>query len=353
MQRSDGRAADALRPVRIEPGYMSNAEGSVLITVGNTRVICAATIEPRVPPWLRGRGTGWVTAEYSMLPRATVERTQREASKGKIGGRTHEIQRLIGRALRATVDMAKLGERMVTVDCDVIGADGGTRTASITGAWVALALALRRDFDERDPRVWPLIGQIAAISVGIVDGTPVLDLPYDEDSRAEVDMNVAMTSAGGFVEVQGTAEGKPFAHAARAGRRRNPLALRVPDGRARVARHAAMTGADAIVRWRAFAGRVGAFHLTDRAMLRAQRAFTDALDRGEPSAAEIAAYVRAVRAYFAGFDRDARAQLAGVDRALERLYQRQYNLAAERGVAAKRVELVQGVIAALAELPLE
>jgi ribonuclease PH len=146
-----------------------------------------------------------------MLPRATAERTQREASKGKLGGRTHEIQRLIGRALRATVDMTKLGERMVTVDCDVIGADGGTRTASITGAWVALALALRTAFDPNDAKAWPVIGQIAAVSVGIVDGTPVLDLPYEEDSRAEVDMNVAMTTGGTFVEVQGTAEGKPFA----------------------------------------------------------------------------------------------------------------------------------------------
>ncbi len=210
MARADGRAADALRPVTIEPGYMTNAEGSVLISVGNTRVICAATIEDRVPPWMRGRGTGWVTAEYSMLPRATLERTQREASKGKLGGRTHEIQRLIGRALRATVDMAKLGERMVTIDCDVIGADGGTRTASITGAWVALALALRKKFNDNDPKTWPLIGQIAAVSVGIVGGLPVLDLPYEEDSRADVDMNVAMTSAGHFVELQGTAEGKPF-----------------------------------------------------------------------------------------------------------------------------------------------
>jgi ribonuclease PH len=209
--RADGRRADQLRPVRIEPGYMTNAEGSVLISVGNTRVICAATIEDRVPPWMRGRGTGWVTAEYSMLPRATVERTQREASKGKLGGRTHEIQRLIGRALRATVDMAKLGERMVTVDCDVIGADGGTRTPSITGAWVALSLALRGAFNPNDPKAWPLTGQIAAVSVGIVGGTPVLDLPYEEDSRADVDMNVAMTSAGAFVELQGTAEGKPFA----------------------------------------------------------------------------------------------------------------------------------------------
>ncbi len=199
-----------MRPVTIQTGFMPNAEGSVLISVGETRVICAASYEERVPPWMRGRGTGWVTAEYSMLPRATVERTQREANKGKIGGRTHEIQRLIGRALRATVDMAKLGERMITIDCDVIGADGGTRTASITGAWVALSLALRKYFDPQDAKTWPLTGQIAAISVGIVNGTPVLDLPYVEDSTAEVDMNVAMTAAGGFVELQGTAEGKPF-----------------------------------------------------------------------------------------------------------------------------------------------
>jgi ribonuclease PH len=208
--RPDGRAPDTLRPVTIQTGFMPNAEGSVLISLGETRVICAASFEERVPPWMRGRGTGWVTAEYSMLPRATVERTQREANKGKIGGRTHEIQRLIGRALRATVDMAKLGERMITIDCDVIGADGGTRTASITGAWVALSLALRKHFDPADAKAWPLTGQIAAISVGIVDGTPVLDLPYAEDSRAEVDMNVAMTAAGGFVELQGTAEGKTF-----------------------------------------------------------------------------------------------------------------------------------------------
>jgi ribonuclease PH len=208
--RSDGRLPDTLRPVTLEPGFMPNAEGSVLIALGATRVICTASYEDRVPPWMRGRGTGWVSAEYSMLPRATVERTQREANKGKIGGRTHEIQRLIGRALRATVDMAKLGERMITIDCDVIGADGGTRTASITGAWVALSLALRKHFDPDNAKTWPLTGQIAAVSVGIVDGTPVLDLPYVEDSRAEVDMNVAMTAAGGFVELQGTAEGKPF-----------------------------------------------------------------------------------------------------------------------------------------------
>jgi ribonuclease PH len=210
VARADGRAPDELRPITIEPGYMPNAEGSVLISVGETRVICAASYEDRVPPWMRGRGTGWVTAEYSMLPRATVERTQREANKGKIGGRTHEIQRLIGRALRATVDMAKLGERMITIDCDVIGADGGTRTASITGAWVALNLALRKHFDPANAKTWPLTGQIAAVSVGIVGGVPVLDLPYVEDSKADVDMNVAMTAAGGFVELQGTGEGGTF-----------------------------------------------------------------------------------------------------------------------------------------------
>jgi ribonuclease PH len=210
MARPDGRASDALRPVTIQTGFMPNAEGSVLISFGETRVICAASYEDRVPPWMRGKGTGWVTAEYSMLPRATVERTQREANKGKIGGRTHEIQRLIGRALRATVDMAKLGERMITVDCDVIGADGGTRTASITGAWVALNLALRKQFDPDNAKTWPLTGQIAAVSVGIVNGVPVLDLPYVEDSKADVDMNVAMTAAGGYVELQGTGEGGTF-----------------------------------------------------------------------------------------------------------------------------------------------
>jgi ribonuclease PH len=159
---------------------------------------------------MRGRGSGWITAEYAMLPRATPERNQREAAKGRLGGRTHEIQRLIGRALRAVVDMQKLGERTVLVDCDVIGADGGTRTASITGAWVALGLALRKHFDPEKPKVWPLVRQIAAVSVGIVNGVPVLDLPYEEDSRAEVDMNVAMTDARGFVELQGTAERDPF-----------------------------------------------------------------------------------------------------------------------------------------------
>ena len=194
----------------IEPGYLTFADGSVLIALGNTRVICAASIDDKVPPWMRGRGTGWITSEYSMLPQATPERNQRESAKGRLGGRTHEIQRLIGRALRAVVDLDKLGERTVIVDCDVIGADGGTRTASITGAWVALALALRKHFDPEKRDRWPLIGQIAAVSVGIVDGIPVLDLPYQEDSRAEVDMNVAMTDAGGFVELQGTAEREPF-----------------------------------------------------------------------------------------------------------------------------------------------
>ncbi|MBV8581652.1 MAG: ribonuclease PH [Candidatus Eremiobacteraeota bacterium] len=212
-QRSDGRSADHLRPLAIEPGYLTFADGSVLISVGNTRVICAATIEDKVPPWMRGRGSGWITAEYAMLPRATPERNQREAAKGRLGGRTHEIQRLIGRALRAVVDLDRLGERTVIVDCDVIGADGGTRTASITGAWVALALALRKHFPHEQKQKWPLIGQIAAVSVGIVGGIPVLDLPYEEDSRAEVDMNVAMTNAGGFVELQGTAEREPFTRA--------------------------------------------------------------------------------------------------------------------------------------------
>jgi ribonuclease PH len=208
--RADGRDPAALRPIRIETGYLKYAEGSALVSVGDTRVLCAASVDEKVPPWMRGRGSGWITAEYAMLPRATSERTQRESSKGKIGGRTHEIQRIIGRALRAVVDLSKLGERTIWVDCDVLQADGGTRTTSITGAYIALALALRKSFDPREPKKWPLRGLIAATSVGIVDGTMVLDLPYEEDSRAEVDMNVAMTDAGGFVELQGTAEGVPF-----------------------------------------------------------------------------------------------------------------------------------------------
>jgi ribonuclease PH len=199
-----------MRPVTIETNYLAFAEGSALIKVGRTHVLCAATIEERVPQWLKGRGTGWVTAEYSMLPRATMERTQREAIRGRIGGRTHEIQRLIGRALRAVTDMKRLGERSVLIDCDVLQADGGTRTAAITGAYVALALALRTAFDPARPDAWPLIGAIGATSVGFIEGAAMLDLAYDEDSRAEVDMNVAMTDAGAFVEIQGTAEARAF-----------------------------------------------------------------------------------------------------------------------------------------------
>ncbi len=207
--RADGRAFDALRSVTIETSPLKYAEGSALISVGNTRVLCAATIEDRVPPWLRGQGKGWVTAEYAMLPRATHDRMQRESAKGKIGGRTHEIQRLIGRALRAVTDLKALGERSIIVDCDVVQADGGTRTAAITGAYVALALALRRNFAFGTAK-WPLAHHVAAVSVGFVDGVAHLDLQYTEDSRAEVDMNVAMTDAGAFVEVQGTAEGAAF-----------------------------------------------------------------------------------------------------------------------------------------------
>jgi ribonuclease PH len=210
MTRSDGRRPDELRAVTIEPGFLKYAEGSALITVGNTRVLCAATLEDRVPQWMKGRGVGWVTAEYSMLPRATAERTQREAAKGRLGGRTHEIQRIIGRALRAVTDTSKLGERTIWLDCDVLQADGGTRTAAVTGAYVALALALRAIFDPADSAHWPLGGQVAATSVGIVHGAPILDLAYDEDSQAHVDMNVFMTDAGRFVELQGTAEATPF-----------------------------------------------------------------------------------------------------------------------------------------------
>jgi ribonuclease PH len=205
--REDGRRPDQLRAVSIEPNYLEFAEGSVLIGVGRTRVICAATLDDRVPPWMKGRGSGWITAEYAMLPRATQERTPRESSKGRPGGRTHEIQRLIGRALRAVTDLSALGERTLWVDCDVVQADGGTRTAAITGAYVAVALALHKHFSGDR---WPLRAQIAATSVGVVEGQLMLDLAYTEDSRAEVDMNVAMTDAGELVEVQGTAEARPF-----------------------------------------------------------------------------------------------------------------------------------------------
>jgi ribonuclease PH len=205
IRRGDGRLPDDLRPVTVELGLQKWAEGSCLIKVGGTHVLCAASIEDRVPPHLRGKGTGWVTAEYSMLPRATADRTPREAAIGKVGGRTHEIQRLVGRSLRGIVDLAKLGERTVTVDCDVLQADGGTRTASITGGYIALAVALTRYGMERHLR-----GHVAAVSVGMVDGRPVLDLDYAEDSHADVDVNVVGTDAGTYVEVQGTAEGKPF-----------------------------------------------------------------------------------------------------------------------------------------------
>jgi ribonuclease PH len=210
VQRADGRTPDELRPVDITPGFLKYAEGSALVSFGNTRVLCAATLEDRVPPWMKGRGTGWVTAEYAMLPRATQDRTQRESSKGRIGGRTHEIQRIIGRALRAITDMNNLGERTLWIDCDVIQADGGTRTAAVTGAYVALHLALQTMFDRTDRVRWPLSSAVAAVSVGMVGGRTLLDLAYEEDSRAEVDMNVFMTQAGRFVEIQGTAEAEPF-----------------------------------------------------------------------------------------------------------------------------------------------
>src|SRR6476619_3637273 len=208
--RSDQRTANQLRETTITPNYLLHAEGSVLIQAGNTKVICAASIEDRVPGFLRNTGKGWVTAEYGMLPRATNTRTQREASAGKVGGRTQEIQRLIGRSLRSVTNLPALGERTVWVDCDVIQADGGTRTASITGAFVALALALEK-MRERDMiRTIPLSDYVAATSVGIVDGEPLLDLAYDDDSRAEVDMNIVKTGDGRFIEVQGTAEAIPF-----------------------------------------------------------------------------------------------------------------------------------------------
>jgi ribonuclease PH len=206
--RVDGRKADELRRIKITRNYLKNVEGSVLIEMGETKVICAATVENSVPPFLRGKGTGWVTAEYAMLPRSSAQRISRERSK--VGGRTHEIQRLIGRSLRSVVDMNALGERSVLIDCDVVQADGGTRTASITGAYVALVEALRHIKKQGLIQTVPVIDFLAAISVGIVGGKPMLDLCYVEDSSAEVDMNLVMTGKGGIVEVQGTAEGKPF-----------------------------------------------------------------------------------------------------------------------------------------------
>jgi ribonuclease PH len=210
MSRADGRGPADLRPVSYQADYLEWAEGSVLLEMGKTKVLCAASYEARVPPWLSGGGKGWVTAEYSMLPRATSERTTREASRGKLSGRTQEIQRLIGRSLRAVVRFGRLGERTIWVDCDVLQADGGTRTAAITGGYIALARAVRGLSERGDIPEDVLGGSVAAVSAGVVDGERLLDLSYDEDSRAEVDFNVVMTDAGQLVEVQGTAEGEPF-----------------------------------------------------------------------------------------------------------------------------------------------
>ena len=208
--RADGRTRDSLRPIKITPDFITSAEGSVLIEAGNTRVIVTATVDEGVPQFLKGKGKGWVTGEYGMLPRATEERTPREATRGRQSGRTLEIQRMIGRTLRAVTDLSALGECTVWLDCDVIQADGGTRTASITGAFVALALAFERMVAGGMLRAVPLIDSLAAVSVGIVDNEFLLDLAYEEDSRAQVDMNVVMTGSGKFVEVQATAEGRPY-----------------------------------------------------------------------------------------------------------------------------------------------
>lgn len=213
MSRPSGRLPDALRRVVLEPGVARHAEGSCLIRMGNTEVLCTASVEGRVPPFLRNQGLGWVTAEYGMLPRATHTRGDREAARGKQSGRTQEIQRLIGRALRAVVDRAAMGEMTVTLDCDVITADGGTRCASITGAWVALHLAFRHCLKMNIMATMPLKDQVAAVSCGIWQGAPVLDLDYDEDSKADADANFVLTGQGGLVEVQGTAEGAPFSEA--------------------------------------------------------------------------------------------------------------------------------------------
>ena len=210
-KRRGGRAHDQLRNVKITPGYTKYAEGSVLIEMGETRVICTASVDERVPIFKRGRGEGWVTAEYSMLPRATESRTQRETGRNPLSGRTQEIQRLIGRSLRAVVQGNRLGERTIYLDCDVIQADGGTRTASITGAFMALVLALRKLYEGgKIAAPLPLMDYVAAVSVGIIDGQPMLDLDYTEDSRADVDMNIVRTGAGHYIEIQGTAESKPF-----------------------------------------------------------------------------------------------------------------------------------------------
>jgi len=210
-KRTGGRAPDQLRPVRITPGFTKYAEGSVLIEIGETRVICTASVDERVPMFLRGQGKGWVTAEYSMLPRATETRTQRETGRNQLSGRTQEIQRLIGRSLRAVVQNNRMGERTIYLDCDVLQADGGTRTASITGAFVALVMALRKLYNGgKVAAPLPITDYVAAVSVGMIDGQVMLDLEYAEDSRAEVDMNIVRTGAGKFIEIQGTAESKPF-----------------------------------------------------------------------------------------------------------------------------------------------
>lgn len=208
--RPSGREPDQMREIRFTPGFTRHAEGSVLAEFGDTRVLCTASVETRVPPWLRGKGSGWVTGEYGMLPRSTNTRTGREAARGKQGGRTLEIQRLIGRSLRAVIDLSGIGERTITLDCDVLQADGGTRTASISGAYVALSIAVQKMLDDKAIRKNPLYGQVAAVSVGIYRGEPVLDLDYPEDSEAETDMNIVMNEAGRFIEVQGTAEGHAF-----------------------------------------------------------------------------------------------------------------------------------------------
>ena len=210
IHRHDNRAPDSLRPVTITRGYTKHAEGSVLIEFGDTKVLCTASVLDKVPPHKKGSGEGWVTAEYGMLPRSTHTRSDREAARGKQSGRTQEIQRLIGRALRSVVDLSKLGERTIQIDCDVIQADGGTRTASITGAYVALADAVAWLHAQGKITQSPIIDSVAAISVGVVGGVPMLDLDYNEDSKCDTDMNVVMTSKGGFVEIQGTAEGVPF-----------------------------------------------------------------------------------------------------------------------------------------------
>jgi len=210
MSRPSGRRSDELRALTITPGWLRHAEGSALIELGGTRVLCAASVEDGVPPFLKGRGQGWLTAEYGMLPRSTNTRTRREAAEGRQSGRTQEIQRLIGRSLRAVTDLSQLGERTVRIDCDVLEADGGTRCASITGAWVALALACKRLREGQLIAAEPLRDQVAAVSVGVFEGATVLDLDYAEDSSSDTDMNIVMTGASGFVEVQGTAEGTPF-----------------------------------------------------------------------------------------------------------------------------------------------